>query len=84
MENDISSNKIMDDLDKIIQYNIDKLKEQNKKPTREEIIDIIVDRLEDLLRESSDSKEKTWILSGIAIGISIVMYIDKKLEEIKY
>lgn len=78
-ENDNYS-KIINHIDKTIQNYLDVAKEQNIKPTRDDIIEMVTTRLEELLKMNSDSKERTWVISGVAMGIAIVLRIDEKLK----
>lgn len=80
MSEDITSNKMMADINGLVQGYIDTAKEQNKTPTRDEIIDKVTNRLEELLKLGSDKKEITWIVSGVAIGIAIILSIEDKLK----
>jgi len=72
--------RIIGDIDKTIQNYLDVAKEQNLKLSRNDIIEMVTTRLEELLKMNSDSKERTWVVSGIAIGIAIVLRIDEKLK----
>ena len=72
--------RIIGDIDKTIQNYLDVAKEQNLKLSRNDIIEMVTIRLEELLKINSDNKERTWVVSGIAIGIAIVMRIDEKLK----
>lgn len=75
--------KIIGDIDKTIQNYLDVAKEQNLKLTRNDVIEMVTIRLEELLKINSDNKERTWVVSGIAIGIAIVLRIDEKLKTIE-
>lgn len=80
MEENITSKKLIVELDKVIQNYIDIAKAHNRKPTRDEIIETVTIKLEELLKLSSENKERTWIISGIAVGIAISLHIDDKLK----
>jgi hypothetical protein len=75
--------RIIGDIDKTIQNYLDVAEEQNIKLTRNDIIEMVTIRLEELLKINSDNKERTWVVSGIAIGIAIVFRIDEKLKTIE-
>lgn len=80
MSEDVTSNKMMTDIDELVQSYIDTAKKQNKTPTRDEIIDKVTNKLEELLELGSEKKEITWVVSGVAIGIGIVLAIEDKLN----
>lgn len=80
MEENLTSKRMMDDIEGLIQTYIDKMKKNNQKPTRGNIIDLVTSRLDELLKIGSDNKEIMWIVSGVAIGIAIVLQTEDKLE----
>jgi hypothetical protein len=85
MSNNIESKKILGEIEKLIQNYIDDTKKQNKTPTRDEIIEVVTDRLEELLEKGSGNNEIIYIVSGMAIGIAVVLEIEgvlKKDEEL--
>ncbi len=67
----------------MIQNLIDEAKGNNRKPTKDEIIETVTIKLEELLKISSENKERVWIISGIAVGIAISLQIDDKLKLIE-
>lgn len=81
--NNITSKKLLDEMEMLIQGYIDEAKEHNRKPTRDEIIDTITNRLEILLKIESENNDRLLIISGIALGIAIVLGIDEKLKIIE-
>lgn len=81
MTKNISSEKIISELDNVIQNYIDTEKKQNRKPTRDKIIEVVTDRLQELLRTTSENSEKALIIYGIALGIAMALQIEVKLEE---
>jgi hypothetical protein len=80
MVENMASNKMMKDIDGLVQNYIDMMKSRNQKPTRDDIIDIVTNRLEELLKLGSEKKEITWIVSGVAIGIAIVLHTEDMLD----
>lgn len=81
MNEHIESKKILGEIEKLIQNYVDNTKKQNKTPTRDEIIEIVTDRLEELLEKGSGNNEITYIVSGMAIGIAIVLEIEEVLKK---
>lgn len=81
MNNNIESKKILDEIEKLIQNYIDDTKKQNKTPTRDEIIEAVTDRLEELLEKGSGNNEIIYIVSGMAVGIAIVLEIEEILKK---
>lgn len=75
--------KLIGDIDKTIKNYIEIAKELNRKPTRNDVIEKISTRLQELIKINCDSKERVWILSGMAAGIVIVLRIDDKLKAIE-
>lgn len=80
MSNNITSTKIIVEIDKVIQDYIDLAKKQNIRPTRDNVIEIVTSRLEKMVGDSPDNKERTWIISGVAVGIAMVLHIEEKLR----
>jgi hypothetical protein len=80
MNEDTTSNKMMADIDNLVRSYIDTAKQQGKIPTRNEIIDRVTNKLEELLKLGSEKKEITWIVSGAAIGIAIVLHAEDMLD----
>ncbi len=80
MTENMTSTKIIIEIDKVIQDYIDLAKHQDIKPTRDTIIEIITSRLEKMLEASPETKEVTWAISGIATGIAMVLHIEEKLK----
>lgn len=80
MSENIESKKIMDDIEKLIQNYIDTAKKQNKTPTRDEIMETVTDKLEELLEAYFENLEMMCILSGMALGIAIVLQMEEKLK----
>lgn len=80
MSNNITSTKIIAELDKVIQDYIVLTKQQNMQPTRDTMIEIVTSRLEKMVELSPENKERTWIISGVAVGIAMVLHIEEKLK----
>ena len=80
MSNNITSTKIIAEIDKVIQDYIDLAKKQNIRPTRDNVIEIVTSRLEKMVGDSPGNKERTWIISGVAVGIAMVLHIEEKLN----
>ncbi len=80
MKENITSKELIVEFDKVIQSYIDVARECNLKPTKDEIIEKLMVKLEDLLKINSDNKDRTWIISGIIAGIAISLMIDEKLK----
>lgn len=79
MKENVISDKLMVEIEKVIQNYIDVAKEHNRKPTKDEIIEEMAIKLEERLK-NSENKERVWILSGIAIGITISLRIEDMLN----
>jgi hypothetical protein len=79
MEENVASKTMMDNITGLVQNYMETMKEQNKKPTRNDIIELVTNRLEELLKMGNDKKEITWIVSGVAIGIAIVLQTEDTL-----
>jgi hypothetical protein len=84
MSENVTSSKIMNDVDELVQNYIDTAKEQNNIPTRDETIEKVTDRLEQLLEAGYGNKEITCVVSGIAVGIAIVLQIEETLKKNEY
>ena len=80
--NNIKSKKMIDEMEVIIQAIINEAKDENRTPTRVEIIEKITNRLETLIKLESENNDRVLIISGIAIGIAIVLRLDDKLKEL--
>ena len=80
MNNNLASTKIIAELDKVIQEYIDVSKSQNIRPTRDAMIAMVTSRLEELISLSPENKERTWIVSGIAVGIAMTLHMEEKLR----
>lgn len=80
MSNNVTSTRIIAELDKVIQEYIDLTKEQGIKPSRDTMIEMVTSRLEKMMTESEGNKERTWIVSGIAVGMAIILHIEEKLK----
>jgi len=80
MKENIASKKLIAEIENVIQNYIDEAKEHNRKPTRDEIIEAMTIKLEELLKVNSENKESVWVLSGIAVGIAISLQIEDKLR----
>lgn len=80
MEENLASKRMMNDIEELIQSYIDTMKKKNQKPTRDDIIELVTNRLEELLKLGSENKEIMWIVSGVAIGIAIILQTEDKLE----
>lgn len=83
MKEDVTSKKLIDELNSVIQNYIDVAKEHNRKPTKDEIIEAMTIKLEDLLKVNSENKERVWIISGIAVGIAISLQIEDRLKALE-
>lgn len=83
MSENIESKKILEEIEKLIRNYIDDNTKQNKIPTRDEIIEIVADRLEKLLEKGSGNNEITYVVSGLALGIAIVLEIEEILKNEK-
>jgi len=81
MSENMTSGKIMNDIDKLVQNYMDAAKEQNKIPTRDETIEKVTDRLEQLLEEGYGNNDIMCIVSGMAVGIAIVLQIEEPLKK---
>jgi lipoate-protein ligase A len=81
MGENIESKKLLDEIEKLIQSYVDNTKKENKTPTRDEIIEVVTDKLEDLLEKGSGNNEIIYIVSGMAIGIAIVLEIEETLKK---
>lgn len=79
MSTNITSQKLMFEIENVIQSHIDAAKGQDRKPTKNEIMELVTHRLEELI-ESSENEERIWIISGIAVGIAISLHLDDKLN----
>ena len=80
MIENITSAKTMAEIEKIIQDYIEIAKKQNRRPTRDEIVEAVIDNLEVLLKVGPEDGEKILIISGIALGIAIILEIEEKLK----
>lgn len=80
MSESMESHHIMKDIDNLIQGHMEMMKKHNHKPTRNDIIELVANRLEELLTAGSDMKEVTWIVSGVAVGIAIVLQTEDRLK----
>jgi hypothetical protein len=81
MNENIESKKFLNEIEKLINNYIDDTKKQNKTPMRDDILDKVTDRLEELLEKGSGNNEITYIVSGMAIGIAIVLEIEETLKK---
>ena len=81
MSENIESKKILNEIEKLIQNYVDDTKKHNKTPTRDDIIEIVTNRLEELLEKGSGNNEIIYIVSGMAIGIAIVLEIEETLKK---
>jgi C4-type Zn-finger protein len=81
MNKSIESKKILSEIENLIQSYLDEAKKENKVPTRDEIIEAVTDRLEKLLETYSGDKEVTYIVSGLAVGIAIVLEVEELLKK---
>jgi hypothetical protein len=80
MEENVASKRMMNDIEDLIQNYIDSMKKNNQKPTRDDILEIITSRLDKLLEVGVENKEIMWIMSGVAIGIAIVLQAEDMLD----
>lgn len=80
MEENLASKNMMKDIEGLIQSYIDKMRQNDQKPTRDDILEIVTDRLEKLLEDGYENKEIMWIVSGAAIGIAIVLQTEDRLK----
>lgn len=80
MSDNITSKKMMDEIEKLIQNYIDIARKQNQVPTRDDILEVVTNRLEKLQRIVPENKEISYIVSGMAMGIAIVLQIDELLK----
>lgn len=77
----MESKKILERIETLIQNYVGKAKEENKTPTRDEIIEVVTDKLEELLETCYENKEIMYIVSGMAIGIAIVLEVEETLKK---
>jgi hypothetical protein len=80
MEENVASKRMMNDIESLIQNYIDSMKKNNQKPTRDDILEIIASRLDKLLEVGVENKEIMWIMSGVAIGIAVVLQAEDMLD----
>ena len=79
MNENITSKELIAEIDKVISGYIDERKKMNIKSTRDDILEVVLDKLEDLLETNSDNKERTAVLSGVAVGIAIVLQVEERM-----
>jgi hypothetical protein len=82
MSENITTNKMMDEIKKLVENYIDASKKNNKTPTRDKIIDKVSNKLCEIIEVGSEKNEIIWIASGVAIGIAIVLEIEEKLAQV--
>lgn len=78
-ENKTSAEKMMKNIGDIVQIYIESMKENNQELTRSNVLEVVADKLEKIIKLSSEKGEIMLITSGITVGIAIVLEIENRL-----
>ncbi len=79
----ITNKQIQEEIYRAIDELISDAKKDDKKLTRDDIIEMILPKLLHMLNEKGINNEKMWIVSGMIIGIATVLMIELKLENME-